>query len=59
MPLQDLKSQKVLIITNLKQTNTKLMYDSIRRNPKPKKENIEQEQLENAERTAQEIDIYD
>lgn len=46
-------------ITNLKQTNTKLMYDSIRRNPKPKKENVEQEELENAERLAQEIDIYD
>lgn len=46
-------------ITNLKQTNTKLMYDSIRRNPKPKKENVEEEQLENAERNAQEIDIYD
>lgn len=46
-------------ITNLKQTNTKLMYDSIKRTPKPKKEDIEGEQLENAERTAQEIDIYD
>lgn len=46
-------------ITNLKQTNTKLMYDSIKRNPKPKKENVEGEQLENAERNAQEIDIYD
>lgn len=46
-------------ITNLKQTNTKLMYDSIKRTPKPKKEDVEEEQLENAERTAQEIDIYD
>lgn len=46
-------------ITNLKQTNTKLMYDSIKRTPKPKKEDVEVEQLENAERTAQEIDIYD
>lgn len=46
-------------ITNLKQTNTKLMYDSIKRSPKPKKEDVEEEQLENAERTAQEIDIYD
>lgn len=46
-------------ITNLKQTNTKLMYDSIKRTPKPTKENVEEEQLENAERTAQEIDIYD
>lgn len=46
-------------ITNLKQTNTKLMYDSIKRTPKPKKEDVEEEQLENAERTAHEIDIYD
>lgn len=46
-------------ITNLKQTNTKLMYDSIKRTPKPKKEDVEEEQLQNAERTAQEIDIYD
>lgn len=46
-------------ITNLKQTNTKLMYDSIKRTPKPKKEDVEVEQLENAERTAHEIDIYD
>lgn len=46
-------------ITNLKQTNTKLMYDSIRRNSKPKKEDVEEEQLENAERVANEIDIYD
>lgn len=46
-------------ISNLKQTNTKLMYDSIKRTPKPKKEDVEEEQLENAERTAHEIDIYD
>lgn len=46
-------------ITNLKQTNTKLMYDSIKRTPKPKKEDVEEEQIENAERTAHEIDIYD
>ena len=46
-------------ITNQKQTNTKLMYDSIRRNPKPKKEDLEEEQLANAERIAKEIDIYD
>ena len=46
-------------ITNLKQTNTKIMYDSIKRNPKPKKEDEEEEQLENAERLASEIDIYD
>lgn len=46
-------------IANLKQTNTKLMYDSIKRTPKPKKEDVEEEQLENAERTAHEIDIYD
>ncbi len=46
-------------ITNLKQTNTKLMYDSIRRNPKPKKEDVEEERVGQAEDIASQIDIYD
>lgn len=46
-------------ITNLKQTNTKLMYDSIRRNPKPKKEDSEEKVVGQAEDVASQIDIYD
>lgn len=46
-------------ITNLKQTNTKLMYDSIRRNPKPKKEDSEEQVVGQAEDVASQINIYD
>lgn len=45
-------------IANLKNVNTKLMYDSIKRNPKPKKEDIEAQQMEEAEDIARNIDIY-
>ena len=43
----------------LKQTNTKLMYDSIRRNPEPSEAEKEKAELENAEELAQDIDIYE
>lgn len=46
-------------IANLKNVNTKLMYDSIKRNPKPKKEDIEAQRMEEAEDIARNIDIYD
>lgn len=43
----------------LKATNTKLMYDSIRRNPEPTPEEKEKDVMETAEEIAENIDIYD
>lgn len=52
-------NQLVEINKKLKETNTKLMYDSIRRNPQPTKTEKEADAIEQAEKNAENIDIYE